>query len=218
MAKYEANMYVFMGGTFDPIHQGHLQGALDVSEQLASCVVHLLPTKVPVHKQRPQTLIEQRIAMIEMAIKDYPKLQLDRREVDAQEASFTINTLLRLREELGEKEPIVMIIGMDSFITLPAWHRASEFLSLCHVVVLQRPNYQYVETTELQPYLAARNQDKKKLLSKNAGQVFFLEQPLVDISATQIRHNTGAAIASSLLPDIVNNYIEKHKLYNKPHK
>lgn len=207
-----------MGGTFDPIHQGHLQGALDVSEQLKYCTVHILPTKAPVHKQRPQTSVEQRIAMIEMAIEDYPILQLDRREVDAQEASFTINTLLRLRGELGEKEPIVMIIGMDSFITLPTWHRASEFLGLCHIVVLQRPNYQYVETASLLPYLDARNQDKENLLSKNAGQVFFLEQPLVDISATQIRQNEGAAIASSLLPDIVNNYIEKHKLYNKSHK
>jgi len=218
MVKYEANMYVFMGGTFDPIHQGHLQGALDVSKELDSCVVHLLPTKVPVHKELPQTSVEQRITMIEMAIKDFPKLQLDRREVDSQEASYTISTLLRLREELGEKESIVMIIGMDSFITLPSWYCASQFMSLCHIVVLQRPNYQYQETIELEPYLAARNQDKKDLLSKNAGQVFFLEQPPVDISATQIRQNSEATIASSLLPEIVNHYIEKHKLYNKPHK
>ncbi len=206
-------MYIFMGGTYDPIHQGHIQGALHVSQMFVDSAVHLVPAKAPVHKNLPKTTLEHRIAMLELAIEAHPELHLDLREVRSENASYTIDTLKDLRVELGIKRGLLMVIGMDSFLDLPNWRDAEQFLSLCNLLVLQRPHYDLAASmlpTFVEGHVAAHIDELTRCAS---GKVCFQQQPPIDISATQIRNQIAVGKSVYALPGPVLEYIEKHHLY-----
>lgn len=204
------NRYVFMGGTFDPIHSGHIEGALQVSKLLNDTLVHLLPAKVPVHKAAPSTSPQQRIEMLKLAVAEYPLIDLDLREINSPEDSFTIHTLTQLRAQHSESS-IIMVIGMDSYHTLAKWHESDRFLSLCHILVLQRPQYQS-ETGRFEPD-SALAVNPEELLNTPSGKVFFFEQKPVDISASEIRQQVSNSLSTYLLPPKVAEYINQHQLY-----
>ncbi|EPJ44110.1 MAG: hypothetical protein OFPII_37700 [Osedax symbiont Rs1] len=216
------NMYVFMGGTFDPVHQGHIQGALQVSALFDNNAVHLLPAKIPVHKSAPTTSVEQRIEMLQLVVDKTAELQLDLREINRAEQSFTIDTLKQLRRELGATTPLVMVIGMDSFSSLPQWRDSRQFLGYCHILVLQRPPYVDLndahkqgkaELEQHREFFAQRIFDVKKLSSAAGGCLYFYQQPPIAISASEIRQQIKNKKHSYLLPIAVANYINQHHLY-----
>ena len=209
--------YIFMGGTFDPVHCGHLQAALDVSKLLKGADVHLLPAKVPVHKAQPSTQVEQRISMLQLAIEDYSTLKLDLREIRSLNPSFTIDTLCQLRKELPAKVPLVMVIGMDSYQTLSQWKDNERFLQYCHLIVLQRPQYEMhlgqQAVDQACVYRAPIASQIEQLLASPNGMVYFFEQAPIDISASEIRKQIVNSETPNLLPPKVAQYINMHQLY-----
>jgi len=212
-------MHIFMGGTFDPVHKGHVRGALHVSKLFNNAIVHLLPTKIPVHKAAPSTSNTQRLDMLNLVAAQYKNIAVDVREIESSCASYTIETLKQLRCELGASISLVMVIGMDSFLTLPSWREYEKFLGLCHILVLQRPNYEMeseseVERGEQQQFLMQhRAKDAQQLCNNSAGKLLFFEQPTTDVSASEIRKRVGCRQNSDLLPVEVANYIDQHGLY-----
>ena len=208
-------MYIFMGGTVDPVHKGHLRGARHVSALYGNAVVHLLPTKLPVHKAAPNVTNSQRLDMLSLAALEYREISIDLREINADTASYTIDTLKQLRREIGHHCSLVMVIGIDSFITLPQWRDYQQFLELCHILVFQRPNYSIAENGLNQALLLKRVEDAKQLVTSCAGKLFFLEQPNTNVSASEIRTLLAEGNKSELLPKAVAQYIDQHKLYQE---
>ncbi|NQZ29810.1 MAG: nicotinate-nucleotide adenylyltransferase [Oceanospirillaceae bacterium] len=212
-AKDSVSAYVFMGGTFDPVHKGHIRGARHVSALFDVTPIHLLPAKVPVHKSAPSTTNVQRINMLKIALAQEPDLKLDLREINSTGASYTIETLKQLRTEIGATRPLIMVIGMDSFVTLPSWSEFEQFLSLCHIVVLQRPQYCLEYSERHKKLLMERVDNASALLKSTAGHLYFFEQPTTDVSASDIRRDIKNRKHSDLLPQGVADYIGQQCLY-----
>lgn len=207
--------FVFMGGTFDPIHNGHLRTALEIQQWLGVAQVSLVPSKQPVHRDAPGCTSEQRLAMVNAAVLPETALRADAREVASDKPSYTLLTLQGLREELGEHHPICMVMGMDAYLTLPKWHQWQDFLGYAHIIVVARPGYHFEPDEIMQRFTSAnRVTDKAELLSKPAGHVLIHEMTPLGISATQVRQLvTRGNSPRYLLPDPVWAYIKDHNLY-----
>jgi nicotinate-nucleotide adenylyltransferase len=174
------------GGTFDPVHLGHLSVAWEASE-LLDADVHLLPASVPPHRPPPIASAQQRVAMLRAALQGQSRLALDTRELEREGPSYTIDTLLELRAELGER-PLVLLIGADAFAGLPGWHRWHELFDLAHIGVLSRPGVEAVLPDELQREIANRRVDGAVACRHaSAGKLIQLEVTPLEISATRIR-------------------------------
>ncbi|MDF2181712.1 nicotinate-nucleotide adenylyltransferase [Neptuniibacter sp. CAU 1671] len=210
-----AQPYVFMGGTFDPVHNGHLRTALELQQWLQVARVHLIPSGAPVHRDSPGCTADERLAMLQLATDDEPALTVDAREVESDKASYTLFTLESLRAELGADTPIVMIMGMDAYQTLPSWYEWRAFIDYCHILVVARPGYRPDPSPELaeltEKHLATT---PEQLWQTAAGSIVFHELTPLGISATQVRDliATGAS-PRYLLPDPVWHYIQSHHLY-----
>ncbi len=204
-----------MGGTFDPIHNGHLRTALEIRDWLNVGQVALMPSKVPVHRQQPGAGSEQRLTMVEQAVTAEPGLCAEAREILSEKPSYTVLTLESLRAELGDEAPICMILGMDAYLSLPGWDRWQELLQLAHIVVVTRPGWVYQPDKEMQAFTRAHEvTDKQRLLTAPAGQVIFHELTPLAISATQIRTLVSQGNSPRyLLPDSVWQYIQQQQLY-----
>lgn len=206
---------VFMGGTFDPIHNGHLRTALEIEQWLGVNQVTLIPSKAPVHRLQPERTGQQRLDMVRLAVADEPGLFADDREVMSENASYTVLTLESFRREVGEKTPVCMVLGMDAYLSLPQWDRWQELLTLCHVVVVKRPGWVYAPCEQMQDISRKHEtKDLKRLLTSAAGHVIFRELTPLGISATQIRQLVRDGCSPRyLIPDAVWDYIQKNKLY-----
>ncbi|MBN3563853.1 nicotinate-nucleotide adenylyltransferase [Amphritea spongicola] len=204
-----------MGGTFDPIHNGHLRTALEIRDWLNAEQVALMPSKVPVHRQQPGAESEQRLAMVEQAVAAEPGLYADAREVLSEKPSYTVLTLESLRAELGTDVPVCMILGMDAYLSLPGWDRWQELIRLAHIVVVKRPGWVYQPGEQMQAFTRAHEvTDKQRILTAPAGHVIFHELTPLAISATQIRTLVSQGHSPRyLLPDSVWQYIQQQQLY-----
>lgn len=205
-------MIGIMGGTFDPIHFGHLRTALEIAESCGMEQVRFIPGSVPPHRPQPQASAEQRWAMVKLAIEDEPLFYADRRELERQGHSYTVDTLSSLRADLGAKIPLAFVLGMDAFLAFRSWHRWQDIMQLAHLVVMSRPGYAPDPQDWYGQLLA---QTTCELRSTTAGRVTFLAVTQLDISATAIREvcKTKKSVRF-LLPDAVNQYIQAHKLYH----
>ncbi|WP_027855633.1 nicotinate-nucleotide adenylyltransferase [Marinobacterium litorale] len=207
--------FVFMGGTFDPVHNGHLRTALEIRQWLDVPEVCLIPSKVPVHREAPGCTSEQRLEMVRLAVAGEPALTADAREILSDQPSYSLLTLESLREELGPGKSLCMVMGMDAYLTLPGWHRWERFLDLCHIVVVARPGYDYrpeEHMRRLTDQHAARS--AQALKSSPCGYVLIHELTPLGISATQVRQLiTRGESPRYLLPDPVWEYIQTNKLY-----
>ena len=139
-----------LGGTFDPIHFGHLRPALDCLEALGLSELRFIPLKVAVHRPQPQAPAALRLAMLEAAIADQPGFRVYTRELERPGGSFSYDTLRSLREELGDAVPICLLVGADAFRGFPDWHRPRAILDLAHLVVMRRPGTTDPLTPDLQ--------------------------------------------------------------------
>jgi nicotinate-nucleotide adenylyltransferase len=203
-----------LGGTFDPIHHGHLRPALEIYERLGLDELRLVPAHVPPHRPLPGTTAEHRLAMAQRAICGLPGFRVDRRELDRGGPSFSVDTLLELRAEVGPMRPLLMLMGLDAFAGLHTWHRWREIPGLAHVVVVTRPGSAlpasgtgYLEKAEI---VASSEQ----LRDLPCGDVLFQEVTSLDISATAIRALVRSGRSPKfLLPDPVLDYILENDLY-----
>lgn len=206
-----------LGGTFDPIHIGHLRGALEVAELLALDEVRLIPSARPPHRDTPQVTAEQRLQLVRLAAEGEPLLRVDDRELARTTPSWTIDTLESLRAELGVHDQLFLLLGWDAFCGLPSWQRWTELLQHCHLLVLQRPGADTEAPEALRDLLAARSVNEPAALCGPAGQIAFVWQTPLAVSATDIRRRlaTGRSVRF-LLPDAVLHYIDAHGLYRAP--
>ncbi len=205
------------GGTFDPIHLGHLRLAETAREALGLERVRFIPAGQPPHRATPGASGADRLAMARLATADNPGFEVDAAEVDAAQASFTILTLERLRTELGPARPLVLLLGVDAFLGLPTWRRWTELFDFAHLAVASRPGYT-LDEARLAPALAALTETRRAapdaLAASPAGCLVPFDMTPLAISATDIRARRGAGLSLRyLLPPAVVDYISRHQLY-----
>ena len=212
-------LQLFYGGTFDPVHNGHLAIAAAARDEL-ECDVRLMPAADPPHRAPPGANAEQRARMLELAVAGQPGLCVDRRELQRQGRSYTIDTLRQLRGELGPDLPLALLVGADSFIGLPGWHEWQELFTFAHFIVAQRPGTPLGGDLPraLEEEMQGRWADSvAEIRSIPAGKVLRLCQPLHTGSATEVRRLIAArAPWQHLVPAAVAAFIQAEGLYSRP--
>ena len=213
--------FAMLGGTFDPVHYGHLRFADEVRRSLGLARLRLVPAGDPPHRCGPVASAADRVAMLRLAVAEFPGLVVDPREVNRAGKSYTVLTLEALRREDAQR-PLLLLVGADAFRGLPSWHRWRELFALAHLVVVARPGLPL--GADLPPPLAAERearlaQDPAILFSTPAGAIYEERVAPQPISATTIRAQlargpAGAAEVSRLLPRAVLTYIDQHHLYS----
>lgn len=214
--KNNRAIHAFFGGTFDPIHYGHLRPVEALAQEVGLQRITLLPNHVPPHRPQPEANAQQRLHMVELAIENNPLLSVDERELHRTTPSYTIDTLEELRTERGAERPMAFIIGQDSLLTLHYWHRWQSLLDYCHLLVCGRSGYaDRLDTPELERWLEQhRTTDVNALKQQPNGLIYLAHTPLLDISATDIRQRKRNGInCNDLLPENVQRYIEQQGLY-----
>jgi len=204
-------MIGLMGGTFNPIHYGHLRPALEVADVLGLDEVRFIPAKQPPLRDEPCVSAEHRSKMVKLAIQNESKFVLDERELHRKNMSYSVDTLQSLREELGDNIPLCWMMGADAYQRFSQWHQWEKILQLTHLVVSHRPNY-LLDNNQLERHHATELSDLSTTL---AGKIFFVPVTQLDISATMIRENLkNNRNVRYLLPDAVYNYINENNLYS----
>jgi nicotinate-nucleotide adenylyltransferase len=203
------------GGTFNPVHYGHLRSALELVERLQLAQVRLLPCADPPHRERPECSAEHRAAMVALAVAGEPHLVCDTRELARPGKSYTIDSLAELRHELGETRGLCLVIGCDAVHNITTWHRWQELLDWAHVVVLARPGWEIPVRGEVAAWLQRHRLPGVPALHERAcGGVLVEELRPLPISSTEIRAMLqGGRSPRYLLPETVLDYIETHHLY-----
>jgi nicotinate-nucleotide adenylyltransferase len=214
-------LHLVYGGTFDPVHNGHLAIARAAHEAF-SVPVNLMPAADPPHRAAPGATAAQRAHLLDVAVRAEPGLRVDRRELaraarDPAGRSYTVDTLRELRDELGDTAPLALLIGADSLLGLPTWRAWSTLFDLAHFIVADRPG-SGVEgglAPDLSATLEGRWTDRvEDLHQAPAGRVFRLNQPLQPESATEIRRRIAAGEAwRPLVPPAVADAIADERLY-----
>ena len=208
------------GGTFDPVHIGHLRTAVELREHLGLYELRLMPSARPPHREQPCVSAEHRLAMLRLAIASelpFDGLLADDRELRREGLSYTVETLAQLRDELGDDVALCLCIGMDSLVNLHTWQRWQELSDYAHIVVAARPGWHLPETGSVAEWLAGRCTDDPQLLSQSpSGCVLVEAMTLLPVSATQIREDLAASSSVRyLVPDAVIQYIHQHGLYKQ---
>lgn len=203
-----------LGGTFDPVHIGHLRGAVEVAEMLGLDELRLIPSARPPHRGAPGASPEQRLEMVRLAVRDVSPLLADDRELRRDKPSYTLDTLVSLREEIAPQDQLLLLLGWDAFCGLPSWYRWTELLDHCHILVLQRPDADMEASEALRDLVAARSVPDPQALAGPAGQITFVWQTPLEVSATQIRQSLASSKSVRfLVPDAVLAYIHAQGLY-----
>ena len=202
-----------LGGAFDPVHIGHLRGAIAVREHLGLERVDLLPAAQSPLKDTATVTAADRLAMLEAAVRGVPGLGVDARELARKGPSYTVDTLIELRREVGQAMPLIWIVGKDILPALPKWSRWQQLLELAHLVILERPGSDSPPLAVTQ-WLDQHQIDQSALLTSPAGGVMTLDQPVLDIASSDIRALLAAGRDPRfLLPGVVMEYITRHKLF-----
>lgn len=208
-----------LGGTFDPIHYGHLRLAEEMLELANLQQIRFIPTGTPPHRDTPQVSAQHRSEMVRLAIADQPAFVLDDREVRRATKCYTVDTLRELRAELGATQPLCLLMGGDAFLQLHTWHEWENLFDLAHIVVGYRPGYALEErihsaTPELREHYQQRLCAAGDLSQQPCGGIVELAIPKLEISATLIRSRVAEhRTIRYLLPNAVADYIHQHHLY-----
>lgn len=207
-----------LGGTFDPVHNAHLALARAARDRLGLAEVLWIPAGQPPHRAAPLALSADRLAMVRTAIADEPGFHVDAGEVSRMAPSYTVQTLERLREQLGPDRPLVLLMGADAFLGLPGWHRWREIFGLAHIAVATRPGFPLdAIDPPLGDVLAARRRPASADFQMPAGSIVTFELVAGTVSATEVRALIAAGAPRGqlleLLPAPVLDYIRHHSLY-----
>lgn len=209
-------MIGIFGGTFDPIHYGHLRAAREVYDRLKLSELRFISAAQPPHRRQPLASAEDRLTMVRLAIENEPGFAADDRELKRGGPSYTVLTLESLRAELGAAVPLCLLIGADAFLEFETWHRWQEIPALAHLVVMLRPGAPATRNPSTWPAWARERacHVASELAKAPAGRVMFVDISPQDISATRIRDAIarGAAVTEQL-PEAVWRYIRRHGLY-----
>jgi nicotinate-nucleotide adenylyltransferase len=204
-----------LGGTFDPIHFGHLRMALELYQALDLDHVRFIPSYQPVHRKLPVATPEQRLAMVKKAITGESALQVDNCEISRKGPSYTIDTLRTLHKKLPNR-PLCLIMGIDALLNFPSWNKWEEILKLAHLLVAHRPQYQLPQNGIVADLIKNRLTDNHADLHREQGGCIFLHPvtPL-EISSTYIRNQFAQGLNPRfLLPNSVYDYIKQHGTYS----
>ncbi len=205
------------GGTFDPVHNGHLRIALELKQHLQLDEMRLVPCHIPPHRRATHADTEQRLGMVKLAIANCDQLVIDEVELQNPEPSFSVHTLNELRQQLGEDVSLCLAMGMDSLVTMGSWFRWQDLLNLAHIIVAARPGWQLPRTGEIADYLHQHTGSPNDLRMLSCGKIVVQELTLLPISSTEIRAMISRnESAQYLLPDTVWQYIRQQQLYRNP--
>lgn len=209
-------LLVFYGGTFDPIHDGHLAIARAARDTLQA-QVRLMPAADPPHRAPPGASAEHRARMLDLAVAGERDLLVDRRELRREGRSYSVDTLREIRAEVGAAQPLALLVGADSFLDLPQWRQWQDLFGLAHFVVAQRPGSP-LDAARIEAIAPGRETaDMAALRDTPCGRVYRLNQPLYAESASQVRQLIADGQAwQSYVPAPVAAYIERHGLYGVP--
>lgn len=210
------------GGTFDPLHFGHLRLAEEAADALGLTRVRWIPAGQPAHDKSPSVSAAERLEMVRLAIDGNPRFELDAAEVEAAQPSYTVPTLERLRQAgvCGPRRPLVLLVGADAFAGLASWHRWEKLIELAHIAVAHRPGYA-VDMSGLPPALASLYQerfcaDPEGLAEAPAGRITRFAMTPLDISATRIRTLLSKGQSTRyLLPEVLVEHIRTHHFYSE---
>lgn len=203
-----------LGGTFDPVHFGHLRTALELYQQLPFKEVRFIPCREPVHKKKAQASTQHRLAMLELAIAHQPGFVIDTIELEHRQPSYSVMTLQRLREQYSQ-EPLAFILGLDAFRELTTWYQWQRLLQLSHLVVVTRPNASLELPQPIQELFHQHRTERVEDLTRAShGKIWFNAVTPLAISATVIRQQIAQGFSPKyLLPDAVDAYIRQQGLY-----
>ena len=207
-----------LGGTFDPIHFGHLRTALELQQALGLQEVRFVPCFQPVHRKLPTATPEQRLAMVKCAINHEPTLRVDDCEIQRRGPSYTIDTLEIFHKDMP-KTPLCLIMGIDALLGFTSWHRWQDILKLSHLVIAHRPQYQLPQTGIIADLLKKHLKNNPHELQESlAGHIILHPVTALEISATDIRKQIAmGANPRYLLPHSVLEYIHTHGVYSISH-
>jgi len=193
-----------LGGTFDPIHNGHLIVAEEARARVNLAETLFVPAGQPWLKtDRPISAVEHRVEMVRLAIADKPYFKLSTVDIERADASYTIDTIADLQGQIGAEDELFLILGWDSLAELPQWHEPSQLITMCRLVVVPRPGYPRPKLKKLEASIPGLSQ-----------RVMFMEGPEIDIRASLVRERVAKGLyVRHLVPEPVNRYIKQHKLY-----
>lgn len=203
-----------LGGTFDPIHSGHLRLAIELHDTLDLAKVHIVPCYQPVHRKEPVASPAERLAMVQVAVQDEPTLVADASEIERQGPSYMIDTLLTLREK-HPNTPLCLLLGIDAFLGFTSWHRYQDILENTHLIVAHRPQYHLPTTGIIADLLQARLETESHVIHERlAGAIIFRPITPLEISASSIRKQIAMGRNPRyLLPDAVYEHIKQQRIY-----
>ncbi len=193
-----------LGGTFDPIHNGHIIVAEETRVRLNLAEVLFVPAGQPWLKEDSSILAaEHRVQMVRLAIANEPCFKLSTMEIDRPGPSYTVDTIAELKAQLGSGDELFFILGWDSLAQLPQWREPSRLIKMCHLVAVPRPGYSLPDLNSLEA-----------IIPRLSRSLILLEKPEVDIDATGIRKRVAQGLSiRHLVPEPVDGYIRQHKLY-----
>lgn len=199
-----------MGGTFNPVHHGHLRAAIEFQQAFNLASVAMLPCYQPVHRAQPTETALQRRRMLELAITACDELHVDAREMDRAGPSYTVDTLTEIRQQVGNDVAIYFAMGTDAFVAITQWHQWQNLFELANIVVMHRPG----SVISVQDEFLTRRFSDFGGEHRACGQLYELVIPAMDISSTQIRQAVKESKQIQyLVPPAVANYIYQQNLY-----
>ena len=220
MSNSGAPLVGIFGGTFDPIHYGHLRVAEEIVETVGLQKMYFVPAGMPRLRHSPVASPQHRVEIVRLAIQKNPDFVLDGREIYRDGVSYSIDTVREFKQEFGEEIRLCLVLGADAFIKLPEWNNWKELFNLCHFIVSTRPGYSLtlikeLLSKELREECSQRWVSNTESLRKDtSGLIFIASTTMLDISATSIRaHIAVGRNVRHLVPSVTVNYISKNKLY-----
>ena len=213
------NVIGILGGTFDPVHSGHVAFAQAALSELPLGEVLWIPSGSPGHRAPPVASERDLLAMLRLVTEGNPRFRIDAAELESGEPTYTVHTLARLRAQLGKTQPLVLLLGGDSFLSLPTWLRWRELFDLAHIAHVSRPGHLASDGgpwPELSAEIARRSARGEQLAASAAGRIARFDMPPMDVSASAIRARLAAGQDTRhLLPAAVLAYIQSQHLYLK---
>lgn len=215
-AEVNPRCRAYLGGTFDPVHYGHLRSALELKHRLQLVQMSLVPCHRPPHREATGASSEQRLVMVKLACAEFPELSVDDRELQRPSLSYTVDTLSELRQQWGSNQPLAWVVGADAFAGLSSWHQWQSITDYAHLIVIARPGESLPERGDVADWVTTRQLDRAQQLHQQASGGIWVEALTpYDLSATMVRQRVskGKSIADDV-PAVVQNYIQQHNLYS----